>query len=125
MKGGIERLEFQTSDGKAIVFVGLASAFRSEDGDQSEYDDLEGKIASIEWFESSGKGKGSPLMVDLLDDLKRRKVKAIVLQVVPPRAEPDSPEVKKVIRFYQKFGFVLRPDLKAWSDYPMMLLELD
>ena len=118
----MKTLDFETADGRAIVYVGDASEFaENDDVPAAVLGPLKGAVAWIEWIEAARPRSGNSLLEAILVELHAQAVDSVGAHVVPVGVAPDAPAVRRLAAFYSRHGFTDVSELVPWSEWPAMV----
>lgn len=116
----MKQLVIKDDRGQVVAWLGSRDEFLA----QSDAASLMGQsviepMAWIDWVEATQPGNGTSLMKEALGILDAEGVKLVGLEVYPK----EDKDTERLMRFYEKFGFVDVSSVFRASDYPIMFRE--
>lgn len=127
----LEDMYYKNEDGRAHITIGDAASFADAEGAAADLQYESGLVAYLHDIESAKPGGGTRLMQHLLADLKRRGVETVALQPIGYArkggtfefTEYGDPGHDRLVRFYERFGFKIKPDEHPYNN-PVMYLSM-
>lgn len=116
----MRQLVIKDERGQLVAWLGAKDEFLAQRDSASlmAQSNIE-PMAWIDWVESNQPGSGTSLMEEALSILDSEGVRLVGLEVYPK--EPNS--LARVIRFYEKFGFVDVSAVLRGVEFPIMFRE--